>query len=35
VTAVRQWKYRPYLMGGQPVAISTEVVVNYESGPSM
>jgi TonB family protein len=34
VTAVRQWKYRPYLLNGEPVAISTEVVVNYSSGPT-
>jgi protein TonB len=34
VTAVRQWKYRPYLLNGEPVAISTAVVVNYSSGPT-
>jgi len=31
VTAVRQWKYRPYLLNGEPVAVYTEVVVNYSS----
>ena len=30
VNAVRQWKYRPYLQGGQPVDIRTQVQVNYE-----
>jgi protein TonB len=34
VTAVRQWKYRPYLLNGEPVAVRTEVVVNYSSGPT-
>ncbi len=34
VTAVRQWKYRPYLLNGEPVAVCTEVVVNYSSGPT-
>lgn len=29
VTAVRQWKYRPYLLDGEPVAVCTEIVVNY------
>jgi TonB family protein len=27
--AVRQWRYRPTLLNGQPVAILTEVIVNY------
>ena len=29
VNAVRQWKYRPYLMNGVPVAVRTEIQVNY------
>ena len=29
VDAVRQWKYRPYLMNGAPVDVQTQVVVNY------
>jgi hypothetical protein len=33
VTAVRQWKYRPYLLSGEPVTVSTEIVVNYSAGP--
>ncbi|MBI3477000.1 MAG: energy transducer TonB [Acidobacteria bacterium] len=27
--AVRQWKYRPYLLDGQPVAVDTQVIVNF------
>lgn len=27
--AVRQWRYRPTLLNGQPVAIVTSVIVNY------
>ena len=30
ISAVRQWKYRPYLLMGQPVAVQTEIRVNYE-----
>jgi protein TonB len=29
VNAVRQWKYRPYLLLGDPVAVQTQIVVNY------
>jgi TonB family protein len=29
VNAVRKWKYRPYLMNGEPVAVQTTIVVNY------
>jgi TonB family protein len=34
VTAVRQWKYRPYVQNGEPTPVSTIVVVNYSSGTS-
>jgi len=34
VTAVRQWKFRPYFLDGEPVAVSTELMINYSSGPS-
>lgn len=27
--AVKQWKYQPYLMSGQPVAVETTVTVNF------
>jgi periplasmic protein TonB len=28
--AVHQWKYRPYLLNGQPVEIETQILVNFE-----
>jgi outer membrane biosynthesis protein TonB len=33
VAAVRQWKYKPYLLMGQPVAVETEIRVNYQLQP--
>ena len=27
--AVKQWKYRPYLLNGEPVEVDTEIVVNF------
>ena len=30
VTAVRQWKCKPYLLMGQPVAVRTQIQVNYQ-----
>jgi TonB family protein len=30
VTAVRQWKYKPYLLNGEPVEIQTEITVNFK-----
>jgi TonB family protein len=33
VNAVRLWKYRPYLFNGEPVAVDTQVIVNYTLGP--
>ena len=29
VEAVRQWRYRPYLLNSQPIAVETEVTVNF------
>lgn len=29
VNAVRKWKYRPYLLMGNPVDVQTEITVNY------
>jgi protein TonB len=29
IDAVKQWKYRPYLLDGQPVEIQTQVTVNF------
>jgi periplasmic protein TonB len=27
--AVRQWKYKPYLLQGQPVRVETQILVNF------
>ena len=27
--AVRQWKYRPYVLNGEPVAVDTTITVNF------
>ena len=27
--AVRQWKFRPYLLNGKPIAVQTEVIVKF------
>jgi protein TonB len=29
IEAVKQWKYRPYLLNGEPVEVDTEVQVNF------
>lgn len=29
VDAVKQWKYRPYLLNGQPVEIETQITVVF------
>ena len=29
VNAVRRWKYQPYLLQGEPIAVHTLVIVNY------
>jgi len=28
--AVKQWKYRPYLLGGKPVEVVTQITVNFQ-----
>src|SRR5262249_28307649 len=30
--AVRQWKYRPYILNGEPVEVETTVQVNFNLG---
>jgi TonB family protein len=30
VGAVQQWRYKPYLLEGQPVAVETDIVVNFQ-----
>ena len=32
VDAVRQWRYRPYVLNGEPVEVETEVTVNFVLG---
>jgi protein TonB len=29
IEAVKQWKYKPYLLNGEPVEVETQVVVNF------
>ena len=31
VEAVQQWRYRPYLLNGEPIEVETEVTVNFMS----
>jgi len=30
LTAVRQWKYKPYILDGEPVEVQTEITVNFK-----
>jgi protein TonB len=30
--AVRTWRYRPYLLNGEPVAVETTVYINFRLG---
>ncbi len=30
IEAVKQWKYKPYLLDGVPVEIQTQVTVNFK-----
>ena len=34
IEAVRQWRYRPYLLNNEPVEIETEITVNFVLGGS-
>ena len=29
VDAVSQWRYRPYVLNGEPVEVETQVIVNF------
>jgi protein TonB len=31
IGAVRQWRYRPYLLNGEPIEVETEITVNFVS----
>ena len=30
LVAVKQWKYKPYLLNGEPVEIQTQITVNFK-----
>lgn len=32
IGAVQQWRYRPYLLEGEPVEVETQITVNYQLG---
>jgi protein TonB len=32
IAAVRQWRYRPYVLNGEPVEVETQVTVNFILG---
>lgn len=32
IDAVRQWRYRPYILNGEPVEVETEITVNFTLG---
>jgi protein TonB len=29
IDAVRQWRYRPYLLNNEPIEVETEITVNF------
>ena len=29
IEAVKQWRYRPYILNGEPVAVETQITVNF------
>ncbi len=29
IEAVRQWRYRPYILNGEPVEVETQITVNF------
>jgi protein TonB len=29
IDAVRQWRYRPYMLNGEPVEVETQITVNF------
>jgi len=30
IDAVRQWKYKPYYLNGEPIEIQTQITVNFK-----
>jgi periplasmic protein TonB len=33
LNAVKQWRYRPYLLNGHPTAVDTTITVTYNLNP--
>ena len=31
IEAVKQWKYKPYILNGEPVEVDTQITVNFRS----
>ncbi len=29
IEAVKQWKYKPYLLNGEPMKVETQIIVNF------
>ena len=29
IEAVKQWKYKPYILNGEPVEVETQITVNF------
>jgi protein TonB len=29
IDAVKQWRYKPYMLNGKPMAVATEISVNF------
>jgi protein TonB len=32
IEAVRQWRYRPYILNGEPIEVETQITVNFILG---
>jgi len=32
IDAVRQWRYRPYILNNEPVEVETQITVNFSLG---
>ena len=32
IDAVKQWRYRPYILNGRPIEVETEITVNFRLG---
>jgi protein TonB len=30
IEAVKQWKYKPFLLNGQPVKVETQILVDFQ-----